>query len=153
MADEHRGGVEVIDRQIEEPLELVLVEVDRQHPVGTRHRDHVGHQLGADGHPGLVLAVLPGVPEVGNHRRHPGRAGPLGRVHQEQELHHVLGRRVGGLHDVDVPPAHVLVDLDEQLAVGEAAERDLAERLAQVGGHLFGAGTVGRPAQEQHLPA
>ena len=129
MAHEHRRGVEVIHRQVEEPLQLVLMEIHRQHPVGARHRDHVGHQLGADRHPRLVLPVLPGVPEIRNHRRHPSRARPPGRVHQEQQLDHVLGRRVGGLDDVDVPAAHVLVDLDEQLAVGKPPERDLAQRL------------------------
>src|SRR5207237_502962 len=83
-----------------------------------------------------------------NDRGDPRRAGPPGGVHEEQELDHVLGRGVGRLDDVDVPAAHVLVDLDEQLTVGEPAERDLAEGLAQVGGHLFGQGTVGRAAQE-----
>ena len=38
--------------------------------------DQVGHEPGADGHPGLVLAVLAGVAEVGNHRRHPPAGGP-----------------------------------------------------------------------------
>ena len=76
-----------------------------------------------------------------------------GRVHQEQQLHHVLGGRIGRLDDVDVPAAHVLVDLDEDLAVGEAPQRDLAQRLPQVGGHFLGQGTVGRAAQEQHLAA
>ena len=153
VVHEHRRRVQVVHRQVEEPLELVLMEVHGQHPVRPRHRHHVGHQLGADRHPRLILPVLPGIPEVGNDRRDPGRAGPLGGVHEEQQLHHVLGRRVGGLDDVDVPPAHVLVDLDEHLAVGEAPERDLAERLPQMGGHLFGEGAVGRPAQEQHLAA
>ena len=83
----------------------------------------------------------------------PRRAGPLGRVHEEQQLHHVLGRRIGRLDDVDVAPADVLVDLDEELAVGEPPQRDLAERLAEMGGNLIGQRTVGRPAQQQHLAA
>ena len=63
----------------------------------------------------------------------------------------VLGRRVGRLDDVDIPPAHVLVDLDEDLAVGKPADRHLAERLAQVRRHLFGERPVGRAAEEEHL--
>ena len=153
VAHQHRRRVQVIDREVEEPLQLVLVKVHRQHPVRARHRDHVGHQLGADGHPRLVLPVLPGIPEVRHDGGDPGRAGPPGGVHEEQQLHHVLGGRVGRLDDVDVPAAHVLVDLDEQLTVGEAPERDLAEGLPQMGGHLFGEGAVGRAAQEQHLAA
>ncbi len=61
--------------------------------------------------------------------------------------------RVGGLDDVDVPAPHVLIDLDEQLPVGKAAERDLAERLAQVGCHFLGQGPIPRPSEQQHLAA
>jgi hypothetical protein len=129
------------------------MEVHGEHPVRPCHRHHVGHQLGADRHPRLVLSVLPGVPEVRNDRRNPSRACPLGGVHEEQKLDHVLRRRVGRLDDVDIPATNVLVDLDEDLAVGKAPERDLAERLPQMGGHLFGKGAVGRPTQQQHLAA
>jgi hypothetical protein len=129
VVDQHRRGVQVVHRQVEEALELVLVEIHGEHPVGAGHGHHVRHQLGTDGHPGLVLPILAGVSEVRDHGRDPRRAGPLGGVHEEQQLHHVLRRRVGGLEDVDVPAPHVLVDLDEQLAVGEPPERDLAQRL------------------------
>jgi hypothetical protein len=100
MVDEDRRRIQVIHRQVEEALHLVLVEVEPEHPVRSRRRNHVGDQLGADGHPGLVLPVLPGVPEVRDNGRDPGGAGPLRRVHQEQQLHQVLCRRVGGLHDI-----------------------------------------------------
>jgi hypothetical protein len=86
----------------------------------------------------LILAILPRVAEVGDHRGDPGGAGPLGGVHEEQQLDHVLRRRVGRLDDVDVPASHVLVDLDENLAVSEAPKRDLTEWLSQMGGHLDG---------------
>ena len=54
--------VEVVDGDVEEPLDLVLVEVDADQTVGTRGGDQVGDQLGPDRDPGLVLAVLPPVP-------------------------------------------------------------------------------------------
>ena len=66
---EHRRRVEVVDRNVEEPLQLVLVEVDPEHPIGSRLRDHVRHELGADGDARLVLAVLPRVPVVRHHAR------------------------------------------------------------------------------------
>ena len=143
----------MIDRQIEKALQLVLMEIDREHSVRARHRDHVGHELRADGDPRLIFAVLPGIAEVRNDRRDPRRAGPLGGVHEEQQLDHVFRRRIRGLDDVDVPAPNVLIDLDEQLAVGEPAERDLAERLAQVGCHFFGQGPIPRPSEQQHLAA
>ena len=105
------------------------------------------------GDTGLVFAVLPGIAEVWNDRGDPRRAGPLGGVHEEQQLHHVFRRRIRGLDDVDVPPPNVFVDLDEQLAIGEPAQRDLAEGLAQVGCHFFGQGPIPRPGKQQHLAA
>jgi len=45
----------------------------------------------------------------------------------------------------------VLVDLDEDLPVGEAANRHGAQRLPQVLGHLLGERPVGRPGEEQQL--
>ena len=45
-----------------------------------------------------------------------------------QQLHQVLvGRRAGRLDHEDVARAHVLLDLDVDLAVGEAADLGLAE--------------------------
>ena len=66
---EHRGGVQVVDRHVEKALNLRRVQVHRQHAVGPGPRDEVGHQLGRDRHAAFVLAVLPGVAEVGNDGR------------------------------------------------------------------------------------
>ncbi len=148
---EHRRGVQVVHRDVEEALELVRVEIHREHAVGARGADEVGHQLGADRDPRLVLTVLPGVAEVGDHGRDAGGAGPARGVDQQQQLDEVLGGRVGRLDDVDVPAADVLVDLHEQLAVGEAADGDLAQRLLQLDRDLLGERPVGRPRQEHHV--
>src|SRR5439155_19368526 len=78
-------------------------------------------------------------------------AGTPRRVDQEQQFHQVLRRRVRRLDDEDVPAADVLVDLDEDLAVGEAADRHRAERLPQVLRHLLGERPVGRTGEKQEL--
>ena len=39
----------LIDRNVEEPLQLMLVEVDPQQAIGPRAHDHVRHQLRGDG--------------------------------------------------------------------------------------------------------
>jgi hypothetical protein len=50
-----------------------------------------------------------------------------------RQLHQVLvRRRAGRLDDEDVAPAHVLVDLHEGLAVGERADRGVAQRHTDV---------------------
>ena len=130
---EHRRGVQVIDRHVEEALNLGGVQVHRQHAIGAGTRDDVGHQLGGDRHAAVVLAVLPGVAEVRHHRGDALGAGPLEAVDHDQQLHQVLvDRRAGRLHEEDVAAADVLVDLAGDFAVGEVADRDLARRQTQV---------------------
>ena len=46
------------------------VQVHGDDVVGPGDAQHVGHQLGRDGRPGLVLLVLAGVGEAGDHRGH-----------------------------------------------------------------------------------
>jgi hypothetical protein len=53
--------------------------------------------------------------------------------------------------DVDVPPTHVLVDFHEQLAVGKAANRHLAQRLFQLSRNLLGQGPVRGPREQHEL--
>ena len=140
---QHRPGVQVVDRDVEEPLHLGRVQVDRHDAVGPGALDQVGDQLGRDRRAALVLAVLAGVAEVRDHRRHALGAGPAEAVDPDEQLHQVGVHRVAGrLDDEAVAAADVLVDLHDQLAVGEqlgaaAAQRDLevvADLLRQLAG-------------------
>ena len=74
----HGRGVEMVHRNIEEPLNLLGVQVHRQDAVRPRGHQQVGHQLGGDGHARLVFAVLPGISVKRQHRRDPGRAAARG---------------------------------------------------------------------------
>src|SRR3712207_6907106 len=51
----HRHGGEVVDRLVEEALDLTGVQVDRHHAIGPGHREHVGDELGRDR--GAVLGL------------------------------------------------------------------------------------------------
>jgi len=53
--------VQMIERHIEEPLDLRRMQIDRQHPIRPCLGDEVGHQLGADGDTWLILAIGAGV--------------------------------------------------------------------------------------------
>ena len=119
---DHRGGVEMVHRNVEKALNLGRVQVHRQHAVGPGAGNQVGHQLGRDRHAAFVLAVLPGVAEIGNHGRDPIGAGPLEALDHDQQFHQVLvDRRAGRLDDEHVAAANVLVDLAGDFAVGKIA--------------------------------
>ena len=142
----------MVDGDVEEALDLVGVQVDRQDAVGAGGLEHVGDQFGADGHAALVLAVLPRVPVVRDHGGDPLGAGAVGGVDEQEQFHQVVVLRpAGGLDDEDVAAAHVLVDLDERLAVGEPRQKRLAEGLVQVPGDGLGQGAVGAAGEESQL--
>src|ERR1044072_5510980 len=75
------------------------------------------------------IGVGPGGAEIGHHRRDAPRRRTPQRVHDDQQLHQVIVRRERGrLQHVDVRAAHVLLDLDEDLHVGEAPHIRSEER-------------------------
>src|SRR5690606_9067678 len=99
---------QMIHRNIEKALNLLGVQIDRQHAVGTGGGDEIGHELGGDGRAALVFAILSCVAEVWNHRRDTPRRRSLETVDEDEQFHQVgVDRMVGGLHDEAVAAAHV----------------------------------------------
>src|SRR5437899_1067528 len=151
---------EVVRRHVEESLDGLGVEVEQQQPVGAGQRDEVGDQLRGDRLTRLGLAFLAGVAVVRDDRGDsPGR-GPAKRVEDDEELHQVLvHRRRRRLDDEHVVAAHRVLDLDVDLAVGEAAQARVGELdvedLGDAGGQ-FGVRAAGdeleRPPRRGLLP-
>jgi len=114
------GRIDIVDRYVEKTLDLIRVQIDRQQSIDARARDHVRHQLRRDGHARRARpAILAGVAEIRHHRRDPLRRRPPAGVGHHQELHQILRRRTGRLHDEHVASAHVFHQLDADLAVAE----------------------------------
>ena len=127
VADHHRRGEQVVGRDVEEALDLAGVQVERHHAVGAGAGDQVGDELGRDRRARPGFAVLPGVAEIGDHRRDAPRRGAAQRVDDDQQLHQmVVGRERRRLQHENVGAADVLLDLDEDLHVGEAPHHGLA---------------------------
>ena len=111
--------------------------------------DQVGDQLGRDRRAGPGFAVLPGVAEIGDHRGDAPRRGAAQRVDDDQQLHQVVvGRKGRRLDDEDVLAADVLLDLDEDLHVGEAPHHRLRQRGGEIGGDRLGELGVGVAGDE-----
>ena len=122
VVDEDRRREQMVDRDVEEPLDLRLVQVHRQHAVGAGRAHQIGDQLRRDRHPRLVLAVLAGIAVVRHHRGDAGRRRPPERVDHHAQLDQVLvHRRAGRLHDEHVGATDVLVDLKRHLGVPRSA--------------------------------
>jgi hypothetical protein len=104
--EQDRRRVDVVDRDVEEALDLIGVQIHGQHAIGTRGTDHLRHQPGGDRHArGARTAVLPRIAEVGDDRGDALRRGPAQRVDHHQQLHQiVVGRRAGRLHHEHVAP-------------------------------------------------
>jgi len=137
--DEHRGGEEMVHRDAEEPLNLAGMQIHRQDARGSRRRQEIGHELGRDGHARLVLPILPGVAEVGDHRRDPLRRCPPKSIQHDEQLHEIgIHRRTRGLNHEDIGAAHVLQDLKLNLSIAEAPQERIAQGDLQVPTDLFG---------------
>ena len=131
VAHHHRRGEQVVGRYVEEALDLAGVQIDRHDAVDAGALDQVGDQLGRDRRARSGPAVLPGVAEVGHHRRDAPRHRPLQRVDQDQQFHQiVVGGKRRRLQDIDVLAAHVLLHLDEHFHVREALHHALGRAVS-----------------------
>ena len=147
IVDEHGHGGEVIDRAVEEALDLSGVQVDRDHALGAGGEEQVGHQASGDRLAARGLAVLTGVAVERRHHGDPLGRGPLGRVDHDQLLHDRVVDRVilpsgVGLDDEHVAASDRLGVLDVYLAVGELVDGGgtdaNAELVTNVLGQLLG---------------
>ena len=139
---EHRHRREVVDRAVEEALDLAGVQVDRDHPLGPGGLEHVGDEAGGDRLAAFGLAVLAGVAVERAHGGDPLGRRPVGGVAHDQLLHDrvVDGAPVDAvvaLQDEHVAAAHALGEARLDLAVGELDDVGLAELDAEVVGDLL----------------
>ncbi len=86
-----RRGIDVIQRLVEEALNLIGVQIDGQDPIDAGLGDHVGHYLGRDRYPGRTRsAILPGIAEIRDYRGDPHGRGTQQRVGHDQQFHQVI---------------------------------------------------------------
>ena len=138
------GAQQVVHRDVEEALDLVGVQVHRQHTVNACGDEHIGHELGGDGVAALGLAVLPRVAEVRDDGGYAARAGAAHGVYHDEQLHEaVVYGLAGGLDYKGVRAAHGLPELERDLPVREGGDLAVAELLAQPVAYRLGERKVG----------
>jgi hypothetical protein len=86
-SERRRLGVEVVDRYVEETLNLTGMEIHCDDVVATGGLEHIGHEFRCNGRTRLVLLVLAGVWEVWNHSSNAACRCGLACVDHDQQLH------------------------------------------------------------------
>ncbi len=119
----------MIDRHIEEPLNLRGVQIHRQDAICPGVNDQVGGQFRRDGHAARVLPVLSRIAEIGDDGRDASRTGALAGVDHDQQFHQILiHRRARRLNEEHIAAADVLIDLHPGFAVREIPDLDRPQR-------------------------
>jgi hypothetical protein len=139
VADPAEGAglsVEVVDRDVEEALDLRGVEVHSNDVVAAGGLKHVSHQAGGDGSAGFVLLVLASVGEVGQDGGDAAGRGRLASVDHDEQLHDSIVDVAGGsgLQDKDWRQQSVLCDLFQKPWVCHTIL--VADRLADANARL-----------------
>ena len=77
----------MIQRYIEEALDLRRMQVDSHYPGDSCTGQQIGNQFGGDRFTAPGLTVLTGIPIKGNHGRDMGGRSAFKRIRHDQQLH------------------------------------------------------------------
>ena len=133
-----RSGIQVVNRNIKEPLDLRSVQINGQYTLGPCRRYQVRYQLGRDRDAGPVFLIRPCVAKIWDHGRYTLGRGPAKRIDHDQKLHQILiGRRARRLHDKNIGTANVLADLKIEFAVRKPFRARLSEIASDLAADLF----------------
>src|SRR5574344_1142882 len=145
VLEDDRLRLEVVERNVEEALNLVGVQVERHDAVRAGRFEKVRDESRGNRNARLVLAVLAGVAVIGDDGRDAVGASALERVDDDEELHVRLVReRRAGLDHIHVLAPDAVNHLAERLAVGKMRNLDFVEGFAQVFGYFLGKRQIGR---------
>ena len=152
VVGEQSDGSEVVERRIDEALDLPGMQVEGDDPIGAGLQEEISHQPGRDRLTGPAFLVLAGVAVEGDNGGDPFRRRPHQGVDHDQLLHDVEVDRVGmALDHEGVGTANALGVMNVDLTVGEDRAFHATEPDAEDVGHLFGEGLVTR-TREHHQP-
>ena len=121
----------MIDRDVEETLNLVGMKVHCDEAVDTGYRQQVGNQLGADRHTRLVLAVLTSPAEIRDHRDDLTGRSTLGRIDHQQEFHQIVGIRESRLYQKNIVSSNGFFVRNRKLAICKMLDIHFAQGAIQ----------------------
>lgn len=131
---QHTGlGVQVIDGDVEESLDLTGVKIHGDDVVAASSLEHVGHKFSGDRRTALILLVLARIWEVGDDGRDAPRGGGLASIDHDKQLHQPVVDIVGPcrLQDEDILISYTFTDCDTGFLVGVLEDHDLGQLNAE----------------------
>ena len=121
----------MINRNVEKALDLLGVQVEREHPVGTSGDEEIGDEFGGNRYSRLIFPVLARITKVRDDGRDSIGACSSGRIDQDEELHQILvRRRASRLDDVDVAAPDIFVNFYSRFTVRKRTDDGIAQRSA-----------------------
>ena len=109
----------MIDRNVEETLNLIGVKVHSNYTVNTSSAQKVGYQLCTNAYTGLILTVLAGPSEVGDNGIDGAGRSTLSCIDHQQQLHQIVGTGEGALNQEDVATADTFLVRNSKLSIRE----------------------------------
>lgn len=122
----------MVDRHFEKALDLVGMEVHGDDSIHTGGSEDIGDQLGSDGDPRLVFAVLSGKTEIRNDSDDPLGRSSSGGVDHEEQFEQIVCWRYGRLDDEYLLTSNGVFKRRLELPITEALDAHITQRLAEM---------------------
>ena len=130
---DNAAACQMVERNVEESLNLVGVQVHCQNAVSACCRDQIRDELRRNRIVGFRLAVLSGVAKVRHDGGNSARRCALQCVDQDQKLHQVvIAGRAGRLNDENIRASDRFVNVQTNFAVAEMQHFCVAEGQFQI---------------------
>src|SRR5690606_26493186 len=122
IAQQHGAGIDVVNRDIEETLDLVSVQIHGHDAINADNLQHIGYDLGRDRHTCRTWAtILAGITEIRNGSCNTTCRSTTQRIDHHHDFHEiVVGGCAGRLQYENVFTADVLVDFHHDFAIRKA---------------------------------
>jgi anaerobic selenocysteine-containing dehydrogenase len=137
--EQDRAAEYVINRNVEEALDLLCVQVNRQNAVNAYAGQEVSDNFSSDWHTrGTDATVLAGVAKVRNNSRDTACGSTAQGIDHNNQFHQVVvSWSTGGLDDENITTAYIFVNLYADFAVAKATYSGVAERSVQAVGNTL----------------
>ena len=109
----------MINRYIEETLNLVGMQVHRDETVDACHAEQVCYKFGTDADTRFVLAILTSPSEIWNDSHDATGAGTLGGINHQQQLHQIVAVREGRLYKEHIMATNGLLKRHCKFSIGK----------------------------------